>query len=294
MRLHLVDGTYELFRAHFSPRPGHCTPGGQDAKATAGLASSLLALLHEREEAVSHIAVAFDHPIRSFRNDLFAGYKTEAGVPEELLAQFDLAEESARALGLVIWPMDRYECDDALATAAARFAPQVEQVRILSPDKDLGQCVRGQKVVQVYRAQQVVLDEAGVAAKQGVPPRSVPDLLALTGDAADGIPGLPGIGAKTAATLLAAYGHLEAIPADPAAWKVTVRGAAKVAATLASHRTEALLYRKLATLVTDVPLAQDLEGLHWRGVPKAAFEAFCTKLGLTSLRSRPKRWREEP
>ncbi|HZI08407.1 MAG TPA: flap endonuclease, partial [Archangium sp.] len=189
MRLHLVDGTYELYRAHFSPRPGATAPDGRDVKATVGLVSSMLALLHEAEEAVTHIALAFDNPIRSFRNDLFAGYKSEEGVPPELLAQFDLVEEAARALGLTVWSMKDFEADDALATAATRWAGQVEQVRLLTPDKDLGQCVRGRKVVQVDRKQQKELDEDAVRARLGVAPASVPDLLALVGDVADGIPG---------------------------------------------------------------------------------------------------------
>jgi 5'-3' exonuclease len=290
MRLHLVDGTYELFRAHFSPRPGHTAPDGKDAKATVGIMSSLLALLHDKAEAVSHIAVAFDNPIRSFRNDLFAGYKTEEGVPPELLAQFDLAEEATRALGITVWSMKNHEADDALATAAARWAKEVEQVRLLTPDKDLGQCVRGKKVVQVDRRQEKELDEDAVRAKFGIPPASIPDLLALVGDDADGIPGLPGFGEKGASALLSAYGHLEAIPEDPAKWKARPRGADKLAATLREHRGEALLYRKLATVVTDAPLKETLAQLEWAGVPRAPFEKLCDRLGLTTLKSRPKRW----
>ncbi|HEX8434251.1 5'-3' exonuclease [Archangium sp.] len=290
MRLHLVDGTYELYRAHFSPRPGSTSPDGRDVKATVGLVSSMLALLHDTEEAVTHIALAFDNPIRSFRNDLFAGYKSDEGVPPELHAQFDLVEHAARALGLTVWSMKDFEADDALATAAARWAGQVEQVRLLTPDKDLGQCVRGQKVVQVDRKQQKVMDEEAVRAKMGVPPASVPDLLALVGDAADGIPGLPGFGEKGASALLNAYGHLEAIPADPAAWTVRPRGADKLAATLREHREDALLYRKLATVVTDVPLAESLKDLAWAGVPRERFLEMCDALGLTTMKTRPKRW----
>jgi 5'-3' exonuclease len=293
MRLHLVDGTYELFRAHFSPRPGHSAPDGRDVKATVGLVSSMLALLHDADEAVTHVALAFDNPVRSFRNDLFAGYKSEEGVPAELLAQFDLVEEAARALGLTVWSMKDFEADDALATAAARWAGQVEQVRLLTPDKDLGQCVRGRKVVQVDRKQQKELDEEAVRAKLGVPPASVPDLLALMGDDADGIPGLPGFGEKSAAAVLGAYGHLEAIPPDAAAWTVRPRGAEKLAATLRAHREDALLYRKLATLVTDAPLAESLEDLAWAGVPRGPFLSLCDSLGLTSLKTRPKRWAAE-
>ncbi|MBF5046265.1 flap endonuclease [Aggregicoccus sp. 17bor-14] len=291
-RLHLIDGTYELFRAHFSPRPGHTSPEGQDVKGVAGLMGSLLALLHDPAEAVSHAAAAFDNPIRSFRNALFDGYKTEEGVPPELLAQFDLAEEAVAALGLRVWRMGDYEADDALATAAARFASEVSQVRLLTPDKDLSQCVVGERVVQVDRMRERVLDEAAVRALRGVAPESVPDLLALVGDAADGIPGLPGFGEKGAATLLAAYVHLEAIPADAAQWSVRPRGADKLAATLRERREDALLYRRLATLVTDAPLpgTPGLDSLAWKGVPRAPFEALCSRLGLERLRTRPQRW----
>ncbi|WP_224240172.1 5'-3' exonuclease [Hyalangium gracile] len=290
MRLHLVDGTYELYRAHFSPRPGHSAPDGQDVKATVGVMSSVLALLHDKAEAVTHLAVAFDNPIRSFRNDLFAGYKSDEGVPPELHAQFDLVEEAVRALGVTVWSMKDHEADDALATAAARWAGKVEQVRLLTPDKDLGQCVRGKKVVQVDRRQEKELDEDAVRAKLGVPPASIPDLLALVGDTADGIPGLPGFGEKGASALLTAYAHLEAIPEDPSKWTVRPRGADKLAATLREHREEALLYRKLATVATDAPLTESLKDLEWAGVPRAAFEAFCDRLGVTTLKSRPKRW----
>lgn len=292
MRLHLIDGTYELFRAHFSKRPGHTAPAGWDAKATTGLVSSVLALLHDPKEAVTHVAVAFDNPIRSFRNDLYDGYKTDAGVPAELLAQFDPVEEAVRALGVVVWSMDRWEADDGLATGAARWKNAVEQVRILSPDKDLGQCIEGRRVVQVDRRQEKEIDEDALRAIRGVAPRSIPDLLALVGDDADGIPGVSGIGEKTAAALLGAYGHLEQIPADPGEWTVKIRGAEKIAAALASHREEALLYRRLATLVEDVPLAEDLEGLRFSGVPRAEFDQWCDQLGVRSLRTRPKRWRE--
>ncbi|WNG21420.1 5'-3' exonuclease H3TH domain-containing protein [Cystobacter fuscus] len=290
MRLHLVDGTYELFRAHFSPRPGVQAPDGRDVKATVGLAASLLALLHDAHEAVSHVAVAFDNPIHSFRNELFAGYKSDEGVPPELLAQFDAAEEAVRALGLTVWSMKELEADDALGTAAARWAGQVEQVRLLTPDKDLGQCVRGQHVVQVDRKQHKELDEAAVRARLGVAPASVPDLLALVGDAADGIPGLPGFGEKGASLLLGEYGHLERIPEDAATWTVRPRGAEKLAATLRAHREEALLYRRLATVVTDAPLRESLEDLAWAGVPRERYLAWCDAMGLTTLRSRPQRW----
>ncbi|HEX8538383.1 MAG TPA: 5'-3' exonuclease H3TH domain-containing protein, partial [Cystobacter sp.] len=276
--------------AHFSPRPGVHAPDGRDVKATVGLAASLLALLHDAHEAVSHVAVAFDNPIHSFRNELFAGYKSDEGVPPELHAQFDAAEEAARALGLTVWSMKELEADDALGTAAARWAGQVEQVRLLTPDKDLGQCVRGQHVVQVDRKQHKEMDEAAVRARLGVAPASVPDLLALVGDAADGIPGLPGFGEKGASLLLGEYGHLERIPEDAAEWTVRPRGAEKLAATLRAHREEALLYRRLATVVTDAPLRESLEDLAWAGVPRERYLAWCDAMGLTTLRSRPQRW----
>lgn len=290
MRLHVVDGTYELYRAHYSPRPDHRAPGGWDAKATVGLVSSLLALLHDPSEDVTHLAVAFDNPIRSFRNDLFAGYKSDEGVPPELHAQFDTVEAAVRAMGVVVWSMNTYEADDALATAAARFAPEVEQVRILTPDKDLGQCLRGDRVVQVDRRQRKVIDEAAFRAVRGFGPRSIPDFLALTGDTADGIPGLPGFGEKGAGMLLGAYDHLENIPPLAHHWKVKPRGALQLAATLQAGRDEALLYRTLATLIDAVPLAESLDDLRFRGVPRAAFEAWCESLGVTTMRSAPRRW----
>jgi 5'-3' exonuclease len=293
-RLHLVDGTYELFRAHFSKRPEHRDPAGADRKATVGVVSSLLALLHEPGEAVTHLAVAFDNPIRSFRNALFEGYKSDEGVPPELRAQFDAVEEGVRALGVTVWSMREHEADDGLASGARRFSPEVGQVRILTPDKDLGQCLRGQQVVQVDRRQKKVIDEAAFRAARGFAPASMPDFLALTGDAADGIPGLPGFGEKTAAALLAVYPRLEEIPDGAAAWKVRPRRAEELAATLAARRPEALLYRRLATLVDDVPLSESLEDLRFRGVPRATFAAWCDRVGSDSLRGAPRRWTDEP
>lgn len=294
MRLHVVDGTFELFRAYYSKRPGHVAPAGWEAKAVVGLVWSLLGLLHDEQEAVTHIGVAFDNPIESFRNDLFDGYKTGDGMDPVLYAQFDPAEEAVRALGVTVWSMDRWEADDALATAAAKFGGAFEQVRILTPDKDLGQCIRGRRVVQVDRMRSKEIDEDTLRNVWGVGPASIPDLLALVGDTADGIPGLPGIGEKTAAALLSRYEHLERIPPDPAAWKVSVRGAAKVAETLSLWKDEALLYRRLATLVTDVPLREGLADLAFRGVPRAAFEAWCDAIGVPALKARPKRWADEP
>jgi 5'-3' exonuclease len=290
MRLHVVDGTYELFRAHFSKRPAH-EHDGHDLKATTGLASSMLALLHDEEERVSHVAIAFDNPIRSIRNDWYADYKTDEGVPSELLAQFDPAEDAARALGMTVWSMDRYEADDALATAAARWQAEVEQVRILTPDKDLGQAIVGERVVQVDRLRNKVTDESELWRKRGIRPTSIPDWLALVGDTADGIPGLSGFGEKTAAALLREFTHLESIPLTARGWPAEIRGADRLAATLAAEMDEALLYRKLATLVDDVPLVERLEDLAWTGVPRDAFEAWCDGVGATQMKSRPTRWR---
>ena len=291
-RVHLVDGTYELYRAHFAPRPDHRAPTGWDAKATVGVVSSLLALLHDPDEAVTHLAVAFDNPIRSFRNDLFPAYKSDEGVPPELRAQFDAVEEAVRALGVVVWSMREHEADDALATGARRYAESVDQVRILTPDKDLAQCLRGDRVVQVDRRQRKVTDEATFRATRGFPPRSVPDFLALTGDTADGIPGLDGFGDKGASMLIGAYERLEAIPELPYQWKVRPRGALKLAATLAERREEALFYRKLATLVDDVPLAESRGDLRFDGVPRARFEAWCESVGARTLKAAPRRWRD--
>lgn len=260
-------------------------------KATVGLASAMLALLHEDEERVTHIAIAFDNPIRSVRNDWFADYKSDEGVAEELLAQFDAAEDAARALGIVVWSMDRYEADDALATAADRFRDAVEQVRILTPDKDLGQMLLGTRVVLVDRVRKQVIDEEEFFRRRGVRPAHVPDWLALVGDTADGIPGLDGFGEKTAALLLQTFGPLEAIPDDPRRWPASIRRAELLAATLAARRDEALLYRKLATLIRDVPLPENLEGLAWPGVDRPSFEAWCDRLGVSSdFRARPTRW----
>jgi 5'-3' exonuclease len=291
VRLHLVDGTYELFRAHHSPRPGHTAPAGWDAKATVGVAATLLALLNDPAEAVTHLAVAFDNPIRSFRNDLFADYKSDEGVPPELRAQFDSVEEAVRALGVVVWSMRDHEADDALATGAHRFRDQVEQVRIMTPDKDLGQCLVGDRVVQVDRMRKTVTNEATFRTNRGFGPASMPDFLALTGDTADGIPGLPGFGEKSAATLLGAYEHIERIPTFVHQWTVKPRGALQLAATLAERRAEALEYRILATLVHDVPLGETLADLEWQGVPRDSFEAWCDRLGATTVRTMVRRWR---
>lgn len=282
MRVHLVDGTYELFRAYFgAPRATSTT--GAEVGATRGLVRSLLALL--REEGVTHVACAFDHVIESFRNGLFAGYKTSDGVPADLLAQFGLAERAVEALGLVAWPMVEFEADDALATAAARWGntETVDQVVLCTPDKDMAQCVRGSHVVCLDRLRRRVLDEAGVLARYGVPPSAIPDWLALVGDGADGYPGIPRWGAKAATTLLARYDRLEAIPDEAPLWDIPVRGAEALARSLREHRAEAVLYRTLATVRRDVPLRENLEDLRWRGVRSVAFEALCRELGDEEL-----------
>jgi 5'-3' exonuclease len=285
MQVHLVDGTFELFRAYFGA-PSRTTAEGFEVGAVHGLARSLLALLGAPE--VTHVAIAFDHVIESFRNDLYPGYKTGDGIDPALFAQFWPAEDACRALGVVVWPMVEFECDDALATAAARFAasPEVEQVVICSPDKDLTQCVRGARVVCLDRMRGKTLDEQGVHAKFGVGPASIPDWLALVGDAADGYPGIPRWGAKSAAAVLAEYERLERIPDDAASWSVKVRGAAALAQTLSEQRADALLYRKLATLREDVPLAEQLDDLRWRGPAGAAEPAAVLRLELDGLLER--------
>jgi 5'-3' exonuclease len=261
--IHVVDGTYELFR-HYYALPPKLDADGREIAAVRGVLASIRALLLG---GATHIGVATDHVIESFRNRLWPGYKTGEGVEAALLAQFPLLEEALVAAGIVVWPMVEFEADDALAAAAASAAgdPRVERVVICTPDKDLAQCVRGTRVVQLNRRTRTVFDEAGVVAKFGVPPASIPDYLALVGDAADGFPGLPGWGAKSAAAVLAKYGHLEAIPADPRAWNVNVASASKLAQTLERDREAAMLFRELATLRTDIELFQDVDELRWDG-----------------------------
>jgi 5'-3' exonuclease len=291
VRLHLIDGTYELFRAHYAPRPGHLAPAGWDAKATVGVVASLLYLLNDPTEAVTHLAVAFDNPIRSFRNDLFPYYKSDEGVAPELRAQFDTVETAVRAIGVTVWSMREHEADDGMASGAHRFGPEVQQVRLMTPDKDLGQCLRGEQVIQIDRRQRKVTDETAFRALRGFAPESLPDFLALTGDTADGIPGLAGFGDKSAGLLIGAYGRLEEIPDLPHRWKVKPRGALQLAATLAANREEALLYRELATLVTTCPIAESLEDLRFGGVPRARFSSWCEELGASNLLEMPRRWR---
>ena len=291
MKVHLVDGTYELFRAHFGA-PSMTAPDGREVGAVRGLLRSFVAWM--RTGTVTHVAVAFDHVIESFRNDLWEGYKTGEGVDPALLGQFELAERATRALGMVTWPMVPFEADDALAAGAARYArdPAVTQVLLCSPDKDLAQCVRGDRVVGFDRAKSAVLDEAGVVAKFGVKPGSIADWLARVGDPQDGIPGVPKWGAKSASAVLAHYGSLDAIPDDAGAWAVTVRGAASLAASLASHRKEAALWRTLATVREDVPLDEEtVAALAWEGADREALTALCDELGERAVIDRVPRWR---
>ncbi|HXY38372.1 MAG TPA: 5'-3' exonuclease H3TH domain-containing protein [Vicinamibacteria bacterium] len=289
MKVHLVDATYELFRAHFGAPPAQ-DGDGRPVGAVRGLLATLIALLREPE--VTHVACAFDHVIESFRNDLFDGYKTGDGVDPALLAQFHPAEEAAAALGLVVWPMVHYEADDALATAAARFDkdPRVEQVVICSPDKDLAQCVSADRVICRDRRRRLDRDEAGVLERFGVRPGSIPDWLALVGDSADGIPGIPGWGEKSAGAVLLAYQRLEAIPDQAHRWTVEVRGRERLAESLAQRRQEAGLYRQLATLCREVPLGEELPGLEWRGA-RPGFVDLCRSLGAPELVERVPRWR---
>jgi 5'-3' exonuclease len=278
VRVHLVDGTYELFRSYFGA-PAATAPDGREVGATRGLLRSLAALV--RHEAATHVGVAFDHVIESFRNGLYAGYKTSEGIEPALLAQFDLAERAAAALGFVVWSMVEFEADDALATAAARCAaePAVEQVVIASPDKDLAQCVRGSRVVCADRLRKKTLDEAGVVEKFGVPPTSIPDWLALVGDSADGYPGLPRWGAKSATAVLARWQHIDRIPDQARDWGVPVRGAEALATSLREGREQSRLFRTLATLRSDVPLTESLDDLRWRGPRTSELARLCAELG---------------
>jgi 5'-3' exonuclease len=292
VQVHLLDATYELFRAHFAPgRPQALDPQGKIVGATVGLLESVLYLL--REGGVTHLGCASDHVIRSWRNQRWAGYKTEAGVPPELLAQFGLAEEALTALGVTCWPMIEWEADDALGTAAARWADdaQVERVVIMTPDKDMAQCVREDgRVVMYDRRKRLFVDADGVRERFGVGPESIPDFLALVGDAADGYPGVPGWGKVSAAAVLNRYPHLEEIPDSIVRWDVRVRGGAALATSLREHRDEAYLFRELATLVTDVPLPETLEELRWQGAPRSAFTAMVERLGQPRLLERVPRW----
>lgn len=278
MLVHVVDGTYELFRNYFGAPPA-LSPDGQEVGATRGLMRTLLSLLREPE--VTHVACSFDTVVESFRNDLFDGYKTGEGMDPDLWGQFPLAEQATRAMGITAWSMIEFEADDGLATAAARYGSDdsVERVVICSPDKDFAQCVRGDAVVLLDRRRKIVIDEPGVLEKFGVSPASIPDWLALVGDDADGIPGIPRWGAKSAATVLRRYGHITEIPEDPGAWDIKVRGAESLARELNEAREDAELYRVLATLRTDVPLEEDLADLEWRAFTDDLPE-FCRQIGF--------------
>ncbi len=292
MNIHLVDGTYELFRNHFGAPPRQA-PDGRQVGATLGLLRTLYALLST--PGVTHVAVAFDHVIESYRNDMFAGYKTSAGVDPNLLAQFPLAEEAAAALGVVVWPMVEFEADDAIGSAARRFGKlaSVEQIIVCSPDNDLAQVVSARHIVCWDRRRDVIIDEAAVIEKFGVKPASIPDWLALVGDSADGYPGIPGWGAKSASAVLFRYEHLEGIPADPGKWKVASVSAGRAVSlsqALSSRREEALLYRELATLRRDVPLKETLRDLEWRGA-HPRLKDICHNLGDDKFPARVERWR---
>src|SRR5450631_443550 len=275
MQVHLIDGTYELFR-HYYALPKVRDSAGQEVAAVRGVLASLMGMLGH---GATHMGVATDHVIESFRNNLWPGYKTGEGVEPELLAQFNLLEETLSAAGIVVWRMVEFEADDALAAAAAAAArdSRVDRVIICTPDKDLAQCVRGTRVVQLNRRTRVTLDQAGVIRKFGVSPESIPDYLALVGDAADGFPGLPGWGAKSSAAVLAKYVHLESIPPDWREWRVNAANAGALAHTLTSERESALLFRKLATLRTDVSLFENVDELHWQG-PKPGFDTLGARL----------------
>jgi 5'-3' exonuclease len=275
--VYLVDGTYELFR-HYYALPSARDRDGHEVAAVRGVLASLLGMI---KGGATHIAVATDHVIESFRNALWPGYKTGAGIEPDLLAQFALLEETLSAAGIVVWPMVEFEADDALAAAAVAAAGEarVGRVIICTPDKDLAQCVRGTRIVQLNRRTRVTLDEAGVVRKFGVPPESIPDYLALVGDAADGYPGLPGWGAKSTAAVLARFGHLEDIPTDWREWHVNAAHASALAHTLSDERELAILFRKLATLRTDIALFDDVDQLRWNG-PTAGFAALAARFEM--------------
>ena len=288
MDVHLIDGTYELFR-HYYALPSARERDGREVAAVRGVLASVLGMING---GATHVGVATDHVIESFRNRLWPGYKTGAGIDPDLLGQFQLLEDALSALGVTVWPMVEYEADDALAAAAAAAArdPRVDRVIICTPDKDLAQCVRGTRVVQLNRRTRRISDEAGVLAKFGVPPASIPDYLALVGDAADGYPGLPGWGAKSAAAVLARYGHLESVPADWRTWGVNAASPGALAATLGRERDRAVLFRTLATLRTDIPVFEAIDDLQWSG-PTSAFAPLAAQLdaavpGLTTRRGR--------
>jgi 5'-3' exonuclease len=288
MKIHLVDGTYELFRSFYGPPPQKA-PDGREVGATIGLLRTLLFLINDT--GATHIGCAFDHVVESFRNELFEGYKTGEGIDPDLFAQFPLAEEAVKALGIVVWPMVEFEADDAIATAAMRFQneKEVDQVVICSPDKDLAQLVSGDHVVCWDRRREILYDEEAVVEKYGVSPPSIPDWLALVGDSADGIPGIPAWGAKSAAALLSQYLHIEDIPDDIEQWGLSAGRARRLAENLAAQNKEAFLYRQLTTLRDDVPIEESVADLEWRGAPED-FRQFCEELGTGTLLEQVPRW----
>jgi 5'-3' exonuclease len=287
LKVHLLDGTYELFRSFYGPPPKQA-PDGREVGATVYLMKNLLALLDDPE--VTHLACAFDHEITSFRNDLYDGYKTGEGVDPLLLGQFDLAEEAVAAMGIVVWPMVEFEADDAIATAALKFKDdqRVEQVVVCSPDKDLAQLV-DDKVVCWDRRREIVYDEAAVIEKYGVAPASIPDYLALVGDSADGIPGITGWGAKSVATILSNFGHIEDISEDLDTWGITAGRAMTLHRNLSENMDAALLYRQLTTLRFDVPLKESLDNLEWKGA-RPALKKLCEQLGANDIPEKISRW----
>ena len=283
MDVHLIDGTYELFR-HFFAVPAAADVNGQEIGAVRGVLHSVLSMI---ERGATHIGVATDHVVESFRNDLYPGYKTSEGVPPELLSQFPILEEALEAMGVVVWAMVYYEADDALAAAASKAATddRVRQVIICTPDKDLSQCVVGTRVVQLDRRRDILRDETGVVAKFGVKPESIPDYLAVVGDSADGFPGVPGWGPKAASLSLSQYVHLERIPKDFRDWHPSIRSAQRLSTSLFSSWTDALLFRTLATLRLDVPVFDTVDDLCWKG-PRPSFEEQCQRMKSPDLLSR--------
>jgi 5'-3' exonuclease len=290
MDLHLVDGTYELFR-HFFAVPASADANGQEIGAVRGVLNSVFSLI---QQGATHIGVATDHVVESFRNDLYAGYKTSDGVPPELLSQFPILEEALEAMGVMVWPMVYFEADDALASAADKAAKddRVNRVFICTPDKDLGQCVVGTRVVQLDRMRNIVRDEGGVVTKFGVKPQSIPDYLAVVGDSADGFPGLRGWGAKAAALTFSQYNHLEGIPKDWQKWDPSIRKARSLSESLFNAWDDALLFRTLATLRLDVPVFDTVEDLRWKG-PRATFEEYSQRMKAPDLLTRVRRKSDE-
>jgi len=288
MKIHLVDGTYELFRGFYGPPPKKA-PDGREVGATIQLMRSMLTLL--TQSGATHVAVAFDHEIRSFRNDLYAGYKTGDDIDPILLSQFDVAEEAMAALGFVVWPMVDYEADDAIATATLRYAkdPRVEQIVICTPDKDLTQLVVGDNIVCWDRRREIIYDEAAVKEKYGVAPQSIPDYLALVGDAADGISGIKAWGAKSSATVLSKYMHIEDIDMEFSQWDISPGRAKRLAANLSENMADALLYRRLTTLAVDVPLTENIDDLEWKGAA-TNLQDFCDALGLKDFVEKVPSW----